>query len=87
MPEQLLGSADGNQPAFFTTQDRNAPACLVFHRRCCFCIEMVQPLDSPHALDIARAQHSTGGLSAVPAEMLDDQDRYELHAAWLKGEG
>ena len=34
-----------------------------------FGIEMVQALDAAHAQDIARAQHPTGGLSAVPAEL------------------
>jgi len=32
-----------------------------------FGIEMVQSLDAAHAQDIARAQHPTGRLSAVPA--------------------
>jgi hypothetical protein len=40
-----------------------------------------------HAQDIARAQHPTGRLSAVPAELLDDQDRHKLLMAWLRGEG
>ncbi|MEY4807478.1 MAG: hypothetical protein RLZZ206_1867 [Cyanobacteriota bacterium] len=40
-----------------------------------FGIEMVQGLDAAHAQDIARAQHPTGRLSAVPAELLDGQDR------------
>jgi hypothetical protein len=31
--------------------------------------EMVQALDAAHAQDIARAQHPTGRLSAVPAEL------------------
>ena len=52
-----------------------------------FGIEMVQALDAAHALDIARAQHPTGRLSAVPAELLDGQDRHKLLAAWLRGEG
>ena len=34
-----------------------------------FGIEMVQALDAAHAKDIARAQHPTGRLSAVPAEL------------------
>ena len=33
-----------------------------------------QALDADHAQDIARAQHPTGRLSAVPAELLDGQD-------------
>ena len=33
-----------------------------------FGIEMVQAVDAAHAHDIARAQHSTGKLPAVPAE-------------------
>ena len=40
-----------------------------------------------HAKDIARAQHPTGRLSAVPAELHDGQDRHKLLAAWLRGEG
>ena len=52
-----------------------------------FGIEMVQALDAAHAQDIARAQHPTGRLSAVPAELLDGQDRYKLLAAWIRGEG
>ena len=50
-----------------------------------FGIEMVQALDAAHAQDIARAQHPTGRLSAVPAELLDGQDRHKLLAAWLRG--
>ena len=34
-----------------------------------FGIEMVQALDAAHAEDITRAQHPTGRLSAVPAEL------------------
>ena len=34
-----------------------------------FGIEMVQALDAAHAQGIARAQHPTGRLSAVPAEL------------------
>ena len=52
-----------------------------------FGIEMVQALDAGHAQDIARAQHPTGRLSAVPDELLNGQDRHELLAAWLRGEG
>jgi len=33
-----------------------------------FGIELVQALDAAHAKDIARAQHPSGRLSAVPAE-------------------
>ena len=51
-----------------------------------FGIEMVQALDAAHAQDIARAQHPSGRLSAVPAELLDGQDRHKLLAAWLKGD-
>lgn len=51
-----------------------------------FGIEMVQALDASHAQDIARAQHPTGRLSAVPAELLDGQDRHKLLPAWLRGE-
>jgi len=51
-----------------------------------FGIEMVQALDAAHAQDIALAPYPKG-LSAVPAELLDSQDRHKLLAAWLKGEG
>lgn len=49
--------------------------------------QMVQALDAAHAEDIARAQHPTGRLSAMPAELLDGQDRHKLLRAWLRGEG
>ena len=52
-----------------------------------FGIEMVQALDAAHAQDIARAQHPTGRLSAVPAELLDCQDRHKLLRAWLRRVG
>lgn len=52
-----------------------------------FGIEMVQALDAAHAQDIARAQHPTGRLSAVPAKLVEGQDRRKLLAAWLRGEG
>jgi hypothetical protein len=48
-----------------------------------FGIEMVQGLDAVHAEDIARAQHPTGRLSAVLAELLEGQDRHKLLGAWL----
>jgi hypothetical protein len=51
-----------------------------------FGIEMVQALDTAHAQDIARAQHPTGRLSAMPAELLEGQDRHDLLRAWLNGE-
>jgi hypothetical protein len=35
-----------------------------------FGLEMMQALDAAHAQDIARAQHPTGRLSAMPAELL-----------------
>ena len=52
-----------------------------------FGIEVVQALDAAHAQAIARAQHPQGRLSAVPAELLDGQDRHKLLAVWLRGEG
>ena len=52
-----------------------------------FGIEMVQALDAAHSRDIARAQHPTGRLLAVPAELLDGQDRHKPLRAWLRGEG
>ena len=39
------------------------------------------------AQDIARAQHPTGRLSAVPAELLDGQDHHQLLMAWISAEG
>jgi len=48
-----------------------------------FGIDMVQALDADHAQDIARAQHPTGRLSAVPAELLEGQDRHKLLRAWM----
>jgi hypothetical protein len=50
-------------------------------------IEVVQALDAAHAQDIARAQHPSGRLSAVAAELLDSQERHNLLAAWLRGDG
>ena len=41
-----------------------------FSDRAGFGIEMVQALDAGHAEDIAWAQHPSGRLSAVPAEVL-----------------
>ena len=51
-----------------------------------FGIAMVQALDTAHTQDITRAQHPTRRLSAVPAQLLDGQDRHKLLAAWLKGD-
>jgi hypothetical protein len=48
-----------------------------------FGIEMVQALDADHAQDITRAQHPKGRLSAVPAELLDGQDRHKPLRSWL----
>ena len=52
-----------------------------------FGFEMVQALDSAHAQDIARAQHPTGRLLAVSAELLDGQDRHKLLMTWISAEG
>ena len=52
-----------------------------------FGIEMAEAMDAAHAQDIARARHPKGRLSAVPAELLDGQDRHKLLRAWLTGEG
>ena len=52
-----------------------------------FAIEVVMAFDAGHAREIARAQHATGRLSSVPAELLDGQDRHKLLAAWLRDEG
>jgi len=51
-----------------------------------FGIEIVKALDAAHAEDTARAQYPTGRLSAVPAELLDGQDRHKLLQAWLTRE-
>ena len=51
-----------------------------------FGFEMVQALDSAHAEDIARAQHPTGRMLAVPAELLDGQDHHQLLMAWISAE-
>jgi len=52
-----------------------------------FGFEMVQALDSAHAEDISRSQHPTGRLSAVPAELLNGQDRHQLLMTWIMAEG
>ena len=44
-------------------------------------------LDAAHAQGITRAQHPTGRLSAVLAELLEDHDLHKLLAARLRGEG
>ena len=51
-----------------------------------FGFEMVQALDAAHAQDIARAQHPTGRMSAVPAELLEGQDHHQLLMAWISAE-
>jgi hypothetical protein len=51
-----------------------------------FAIEVVMAFDAGHAREIARAQHPTGKLSAVPAELLEGQDRHKLLQSWLNGE-
>ena len=43
-------------------------------------------MDAAHTQDIARAQHPTGRLSALLAELLDGQNRHKLLRAWLRGE-
>ena len=48
---------------------------------------MVQALDAARAQHIARAQHPTGRLSAVPAELPDGQDRHQLVTTWIMAEG
>ena len=52
-----------------------------------FGVEAVQALNAAHGQVVARAHHPTGRVSAVPAELLDGQDRHKLLAAWLRGEG
>jgi hypothetical protein len=52
-----------------------------------FGIEMVQALVAAQAQDIARAQHPTGRLSAVLAELLNEQERHKLLATWIRGKG
>ena len=73
------------QSFFCRPAEQVAPELIGQHHD--FGIEMVQALDAAHAQDIARAQHPTGRLSAVPAELLDGQDRHKLLMAWLRGEG
>ena len=73
------------QSFYARTAEQVAPDLVGQHHD--FGIEMVQALDAAHAQDITRAQHPTGRLSAVPAELLDGQDRHKLLAAWLRGEG
>ena len=51
-----------------------------------FGFEMVQALDAAHAEDISRAQHPTGRLTAVPAELLEGQDHHQLLMAWIRAE-
>ena len=48
---------------------------------------MVQALDAAHTQDITQAEHPTGRLSAVPAKLVDSQDRHKLLSAWLSGQG
>ena len=48
---------------------------------------MVQELGTAHAQDIALAQHPSGKLSAVPAELVNGEDRHKLLRAWLRVEG
>ena len=50
-----------------------------------FGIEMVQAMDAADAEEITRAQHPSGRLSAVPAELLNGQGRHKLLGAWLNG--
>ena len=52
-----------------------------------FGIEMVQALEAANAQDITRAQLPKGRVSALPAELLDGQDRHKLLRAWLRVEG
>jgi len=47
-----------------------------------FGIEMAQALDAAHAQDITQAQHPTGRLSAVPAELLDGLPPFLLALGW-----
>ena len=51
-----------------------------------FGFEMVQAMDDANAEDIARAQHQTGRLTAVPAELLDWQDHHQMLMAWIRAE-
>ena len=86
------GELGGGIPPPISQHLALAQACMpklavLFSDGAGFGIEMVQGLDLAHAEDIARSQHPTGRLSAVPAELLDGQDRHKLLAAWLRGEG
>ena len=55
------------QSFFARPAEQVAPELIGQHHD--FGIEMVQALDAAHAQDIAREQHPTGRLSAVPAEL------------------
>ncbi len=59
------------------------PFAVFFSGSAGFGIEMVQALDAALAQDIVRAQHPTGRLSAVPAELLNGEDKHKLLRAWL----
>ena len=47
-----------------------------------FGIEAVQAMDAAHAQDIARAQHPTGRLSAVPALVTSQNPTFTFTGAW-----
>ena len=64
------------------------PKFAVFFADCAgFGIEMGQALDVAHAEDITRAQHPTGRLSAVPAELLDGVDPPQAARSVAQGGG
>lgn len=43
----------------------------------------VQAMDPDHAMDIVRADHPQAQMSVIPAERLEDTDRWKLLFAWL----
>ena len=51
-----------------------------------FRIEAVQAMDAAHAQDIARAQHPTGRLSAVPALVISQNPTFTFTGAWGSGQ-
>jgi hypothetical protein len=47
-------------------------------------IEMVQPLDEAHAVDIVLAQHPDTHVKAVPAASIEGMSKHRLLFSWLE---
>lgn len=60
---------------------------VFFSDRAGFCIEMVQAQTAGQVWDIARAQHPAGRLSAVLAELVEDQDKHKLLKVFIRQVG